>query len=75
MMDLDQHSRVDLEHIIERQRPVIEAAKKAPHEIKSILESLAFSPPENYPLHLRRFAELANYLHEAVEALEAAEEE
>jgi hypothetical protein len=55
------------------EQDVIEAAKAAPYEIKSVLESLAFAPPENYPLHLGRLAELANSLHEAVEALQAAE--
>jgi hypothetical protein len=31
MMDLDQYNRVDLEHIIERWRPVVEAARALPH--------------------------------------------
>jgi hypothetical protein len=74
-MDLDQYNRVDLEHIIKRQRLVVEAAKSAPYEIKSILESMAFAPPENLFLHYARLAELGNSLHEAVEALEAAEGE
>jgi hypothetical protein len=56
-------------------KKVIEAAKAAPYEIKSILESIAFAPPENMHLHHVRLAELGNHLHEVVEALLAAEGE
>jgi hypothetical protein len=60
--------------ISREERAVIQAAEAAPHEIKSILESLAYSPPENLCLHYARLAELANSLHEAVAALHKARE-
>jgi hypothetical protein len=55
------------------ERKVIEAAKAAPYEIKSILDSMAFAPPENMHLHYARLVELANDLHEVTTALLAAE--
>jgi hypothetical protein len=60
-MDLDQYNRVDLEHIIERQRPVIEAAKAAKDEIDYILK-LATKLGVDYP-----------FTSELFEALQAAE--
>jgi hypothetical protein len=58
---------------LERYEAVIEAARRAPYELKSILESLSFAAPENLPLHYARLAELGNELYEVVSALEAAE--
>jgi hypothetical protein len=59
--------------VTEAERKVIEAAKSAPYRIKSILESLAFAPPENLSLHYALLAELANDLYEVTEELLAAE--
>jgi hypothetical protein len=66
-MDLDQYNRVDLEHIIERQQPVIEAGKKLRQEYKD-----ADQPPYRWRSDPEMAYRLASFF-EAVEALQAAE--
>jgi hypothetical protein len=64
-MDLDQYNRVDLEHIIERWRPVVEAARACVPDIRFLINTRASGPRE----------ERAVALAVAVEALERAEGE